>query len=73
MKPFVPGRPHWWQWLTILSLDAPVVAVLWQWLLARVAGIGHKTRFRHYVNIDRMHGRLQQLLKDFKRQFVGSR
>ena len=32
----------------------------------RVAGIGHKTRFRHYVNIDRMQGRLQQLLKDFK-------
>jgi RsiW-degrading membrane proteinase PrsW (M82 family) len=37
-QPFVPGRPLWWQWLTILSLDAPVVAVLWQWLLARVAG-----------------------------------
>ncbi len=37
MKPFIPGRPHWWQWLTILSLDAPVVAMAWQWLLARVA------------------------------------
>ncbi len=32
----------------------------------RVAGISHKTRFRHYVNIDRMEGRLNQLLSDFK-------
>lgn len=39
MKAFVPGRPHWWQWMTILSLDAPIVAMLWQWLLARVARV----------------------------------
>jgi len=39
MKPFIPGRPHWWQWPTVLSLDAPAVALLWQWLLARVAGV----------------------------------
>jgi len=32
---FVPGRPHWWQWLTILSLDAPLVAVAWQRALGR--------------------------------------
>lgn len=38
MKPFVPGRPHWWQWPTILSLDAPAIAMLWQVLLARVVG-----------------------------------
>ena len=31
----------------------------------RVAGIGAKTRFRHYVNIERMPGRLEQLLGDF--------
>ena len=31
----------------------------------RIAGIGAKTRFRHYVNIDRMEARLQQLLGDF--------
>jgi hypothetical protein len=30
--------PHWWQWPTILSLDAPAVALLWQWELARCAG-----------------------------------
>ncbi len=39
MKAFVPGRPYWWQWPTVLSLDAPAVAVLWQWQLARVAGV----------------------------------
>ena len=39
MKPFIPGRPHWWQWPTVLSLDAPAVALLWQWLLARVASV----------------------------------
>lgn len=39
MKPFIPGRPHWWQWPTILSLDAPAVALAWQALLARVARV----------------------------------
>jgi len=32
----------------------------------RVAGISHKTRFRHYVNIHRMENRLKRLLTDFK-------
>ena len=32
----------------------------------RVAGIGAKTRFRHYVNIGRMEARLEQLLADFE-------
>ncbi len=32
----------------------------------RIAGISRKTRFRHYVNIGRMEGRLNQLLGDFK-------
>jgi hypothetical protein len=31
---------RWWQWPTVLSLDAPVVAVLWQRLLAEGAGSG---------------------------------
>lgn len=34
---YEPGRPHWWQWLTVLSLDAPLVAVAWQTALARAA------------------------------------
>ena len=36
LKPFTPGRPHWWQWLTVLSLDAPLVAVVWQGLFAHI-------------------------------------
>ena len=32
----------------------------------RVAGIDARTRFRHYVNIPRMEGRLRQLLADFR-------
>ena len=32
----------------------------------RIVGISSKTRFRHYVNIPRMEGRLNQLLGDFK-------
>jgi len=32
----------------------------------RIAGIDAKTRFRHYVNIPRMEGRLQALLRDFR-------
>ena len=31
----------------------------------RINGIGAKTRFRHYVNIDRMENRLYRLLADF--------
>lgn len=32
----------------------------------RIAGISRKTRFRHYVNIDLVEARLNQLLRDFK-------
>jgi hypothetical protein len=32
----------------------------------RVAGIGAKTRFRHYVNLRRMVPRLARLLQDFR-------
>ena len=32
----------------------------------RVAGVDSKTRFRHYVNLDRTEGRLRQLLQDFE-------
>ncbi|RYD19139.1 MAG: hypothetical protein EOP88_20115 [Verrucomicrobiaceae bacterium] len=37
---FNRDRPLWWQWLTVLSLDAPLVAVLWQALFARVVEVG---------------------------------
>lgn len=32
----------------------------------RVPGIDAKTRFRHYLNLDRMEGRLERLLADFR-------
>ncbi len=32
----------------------------------RIAGIDAKTRFRHYVNIERTEGRLQSLMQDFR-------
>ena len=39
MNSALPDQPHWWQWPTILSFDAPVVAILWQWLLAQAAAV----------------------------------
>jgi hypothetical protein len=33
------SRTEWREWPTILSLDAPAVAVLWQWMLARALGV----------------------------------
>ncbi len=35
LKSLQLGKPQWWQWLTILSLDAPLVALAWQALFAR--------------------------------------
>ncbi|MGH7995407.1 MAG: hypothetical protein ACREFX_03545 [Opitutaceae bacterium] len=34
----ISGRPKWWQWPTILSLDAPAVVVAWQALVFDIAG-----------------------------------
>ena len=31
----------------------------------RPSGLGVKTRFRHYLNLDRMHSRLERILNDF--------
>ncbi len=42
----VTRRPRWWQWPTILSLDAPLVSVLWQDALAHVAGISLRPSHR---------------------------
>lgn len=32
------SRPPWWAWPSLLVIDAPVVAVVWAWALARAAG-----------------------------------
>ncbi|ODS54656.1 MAG: hypothetical protein ABS36_10830 [Acidobacteria bacterium SCN 69-37] len=34
-----PDRPRWWQWPTILSLDAPVILLAWQALAAHATGV----------------------------------
>lgn len=39
MKSFVSGRPYWWQWFTILSLDATFAAVAWQAVTFRAANV----------------------------------
>lgn len=39
MQPSEPGKPYWWQWPTIASLDAPAVTLAWQELISRSAGI----------------------------------
>lgn len=38
-QPIANARPAWWQWPTTLSLDAPLVAMLWQALFARKIGV----------------------------------
>ena len=34
-----PARPLWWQWPTVLSLDAPAIVLAWQALVAEVAAV----------------------------------
>lgn len=40
VQPSVATAPRWWLWPTILSLDAPVVVMLWQRIIARSASVG---------------------------------
>ena len=37
--PDASTRTAWWQWPTVLSLDAPAVALVWQVFFARLAGV----------------------------------
>ena len=39
MTAILSARPAWWQWPTVLSLDAPAVAVVWQALFAAALGV----------------------------------
>ncbi len=32
-------KPYWWQWPTVLSLDAPSVALVWQVMISHVCGV----------------------------------
>ncbi len=45
--PVTSSRPKWWQWPTVLSLDAPLVAVTWQWLFGRAARV--PLAWPHYI------------------------
>lgn len=38
----------------------------------KVAGTSFKTRFRHYLNLDRTYGRLQELVRDFRWSSIAS-
>jgi polysaccharide deacetylase family protein (PEP-CTERM system associated) len=38
----------------------------------KIAGASFKTRFRHYLNLDRTYGRLQKLLRDFHWSSIAS-
>lgn len=60
-----------WMLRQVNSQDhAPAVFYFHPWEIdaeqPRIPGIGFKTRFRHYVNIDRMESRLGRLLRDFR-------
>jgi hypothetical protein len=37
VQPSAPENPPWWLWPTVLSLDAPIVVVVWQALIAWTA------------------------------------
>lgn len=43
-----PPRPAWWQWATVLSLDAPAVALVWQAFFARLLGV-HLQPHHHVI------------------------
>ena len=66
--------PYWWARWGIARLNRtegqPAIFYLHPWEIdpdqPRVAGIDAKARFRHYVNISRTHGRIAQLLEDFR-------
>jgi polysaccharide deacetylase family protein (PEP-CTERM system associated) len=67
LLPYAASR---WMLKRVNAVDGkPAVFYFHPWEIdveqPRVDGIGAKTRFRHYVNIDRMESRLQQLLGDF--------
>ncbi len=67
LMPYAMSR---WMLRRVNALDGEAVIFYFHpWELdvdqPRIAGISAKTRFRHYVNIDRMQPRLEQLLEDF--------
>jgi polysaccharide deacetylase family protein (PEP-CTERM system associated) len=67
----LPYRVSSWMLQRINAVDhQPAMFYFHPWELdpeqPRVEGIGAKTRFRHYLNLDRMRPRLTRLLRDFR-------
>jgi polysaccharide deacetylase family protein (PEP-CTERM system associated) len=67
----LPYRVSRWSLARINRVDArPAMFYFHPWELdpeqPRVAGISAKTRFRHYLNLDRTEARLARLLRDFR-------
>lgn len=68
LLPYVVSR---WMFRRVnLDDHEPMVFYFHPWEIdpdqPRVSGITAKTRFRHYVNIEKTEGRLRRLLRDFK-------
>jgi len=42
-------RPPLWLWPNLLSLDAPIVAVVWMWMLARAMGVQYVEGTSYWV------------------------
>ncbi len=50
-----------WLWLNLLSLDAPLVALIWQDFLARLAKVGGNVRFHGPYDRARVDGLMQSV------------
>jgi len=67
----MPYRMSRWSIRRVNAVDRqPAIFYFHPWELdpeqPRVDGVSRKTRFRHYLNLDRMHPRLRRLLADFR-------
>ncbi len=68
---FAPYAVSRWAIRTVNEREKrPVIFYMHPWEIdpgqPRVAGTSFKTRFRHYLNLDRMEGRLRRLTSDFR-------
>ena len=67
----LPYRVSRWAMRRVNKTDAqPCVFYFHPWEIdpdqPRQSGIGWKTRFRHYLNLEHMQGRVARLLSDFR-------
>jgi polysaccharide deacetylase family protein (PEP-CTERM system associated) len=71
-----PYRFTRWGLNRINRTEGPFIFYLHPWELdpgqPRIPGLGVKSRFRHYLNLERTEGRLRALLSDFRFTTLGS-